>query len=59
MRVFVTTEKLKKQYSVPIGTTIDFKTDKTVYSYPSGKTYVKHKSMSETYGKAYDFRCDG
>ena len=59
MKVFIATQKQKKQYRAPIGTTIEFKKDRTVYHYRSGKTYVEHKTKSQTYGKAYDWRCDG
>ena len=59
MKFLVVTKKDKKKYGVPIGTTIDFLKDKTVYNYPSGKRFVKHKSLSEIYGKAYDFNSDG
>lgn len=59
MKIFISTKKLKKKYSAPIGTTIEFKKDKTIYNYPSSKTYVKQKSLSEIYGKAYDWTSDG
>lgn len=35
------------------------KRDRTIYKYPSGKTFVRHKTMSEIYGNAYDWRSDG
>ena len=43
----------------PFGTKIIDKKDRTIYKYPSGKTYVKHKTKTQIYGKAYDFRSDG
>ena len=54
-------ESLSRSQSskLPKGTIIEDKKDRTIYKYPSGKTYVKHKSLSEIYGKAYDFRSDG
>ena len=59
MKIFIATRKLKKQYFAPIGTTVEFKNDRTIFNYPSGKKYIKHKTKSETYGKAYDWRSDG
>ena len=57
--IFIVTKKQKKQLSAPIGTTIEFKNDRTVYNYPSGKKYVQHKTKSQAFGKAYDWRMDG
>ena len=57
--IFIVTKMQRKQYSAPIGTTIEFKKDRTVYNYTSGKKYVQYKSKSQTYGKAYDWRSDG
>ena len=48
-----------KTPKIPIGTKIVEYRDKTVYYYPSGKKFVKHKSKSQVYGKAYDWRSDG
>ena len=59
MKILIKTEKQKKQYRVPIGTIVDDKKDRCVYKYPSGKVYIEHKSMSKTYGNAYDWRSDG
>ena len=59
MKVLVSSMKDKKKYRAPIGTIIEFKKDRTIYNYLSGKKFVKHKSLSEIYGKAYDFRSDG
>lgn len=57
--ILVITKKQKKQYGAPIGTQICFERTKTIYNYPSGKRFVKHKSLSEAYGNAYDWRSDG
>ena len=51
--------KPKSTTKLPKGTIVEDKKDRTIYKYPSGKTYVKHKSLSEIYGNAYDFRSDG
>ena len=48
-----------KAPKIPIGTRIVEYRDKTVYYYPSGKKFVKRKSKSQIYGKAYDWRSDG
>ena len=57
--ILVITKKQKKQYGAPIGTQVCFAPTKTIYNYPSGKQYVKHKTLREIYGKAYDWRSDG
>ncbi len=49
----------KKIFLLPKGTIIDYQKDKIIYKYPSGKTYVKYKTKSQIYGKAYDWRSDG
>ena len=59
MKIFIATKKLKQKYSAPIGTTIEFKNDRTIYHYCSGKKFVKHKTKSQAFGRAYDWRCDG
>ena len=50
---------LGSQSKLPKGTIIEERKDRTIYKYPSGKVFVKRKSLSEIYGKAYDWRCDG
>ena len=57
--ILIITKKQSKQFSAPIGTTIEFKKDRTIYNYLSGKKYVKYKTKSQTFGKAYDWRMDG
>ena len=59
MKIVVLSTKDKKKYRAPIGTLIEFKKDRTIYNYLSGKKFVKYKSLSKTYGKAYNFRSDG
>lgn len=48
-----------KPPKLPFGTKVVEYRDKTIYHYPSGKKYVKHKSKSQIYGKAYDWSSDG
>lgn len=48
-----------KKTKLPLGTKIIEDRYKTIYLYPSGKKFVKHKSLSQIYGKAYDWRSDG
>ena len=50
---------LRSQSKLPKGTLIEERKDRTIYKYPSGKVFVKHKSLSEIYGKAYDRLSDG
>ena len=52
-------KKLYKQPKMPLGTKIIEDRYKTIFLYPSGKKFVKHKSKSQIYGKAYDWTCDG
>ena len=59
MKILVITKLHKKKYGAPIGTTIEFKKDRTIYNSPSGKKYVEHKTKTQSYGKGYDWRCDG
>ena len=44
--IFIVTKKQSKKFSAPIGTTIEFKKDRTIYHYRSGKsTYnIKQKA---------------
>lgn len=48
-----------KKPKIPPGTKIIERRDKTIFLYPSGKKFIKHKSKSQIYGKAYDWRSDG
>ena len=48
-----------KPFKFPKGTRIVEERTKTTYYYPSGKKFVKHKSKSQIYGKAYDWTQDG
>ena len=52
-------KKQNEKRKLPIGTKIINKWDRKIYLYPSGKSYVEHKSKSKVFGKAYDWSQDG